>query len=63
MLEGLSPKRDSHVLAETFSLEEIIEANRQKPKLADAFKGELKISFIWDLNWRMVSNEKKIRNL
>ena len=46
MLEGLSPKRDSHVLAYTFSLEEIIEANRQKPKLADAFKGELKISFI-----------------
>ncbi len=48
MLEGLSPKRDSHVLAYAFSLEEIIEANRQKPKLADAFKVELKISFILD---------------
>ena len=46
MLDGLSPKRDSHVFAEALSLEEIIEANRMNPKPADAFKDDLKISFI-----------------
>ena len=49
MLDGLSPKRDSQVFAYTFSLEEIIEANRQKLKLADAFKIGLEI-FILDLD-------------
>ena len=32
-----------------FPLEEIIEANIQKPKLADAFKVVLEKNFIWDL--------------
>ena len=48
MLDGLSPKRDSHVFALTLLLEVMMDANRQKPKLAEALKVVLLRSFIWN---------------